>query len=177
MKNKYQKKKNKNRKYHGLTVIFRTIKNQSKQKIQSRPLWSTTRGRTYRDHLLHIGNLTNDTTEEEILALLALNGTTYLRENSLERMQFTDNGKFAGCIHVRMPRQFIETILELNGLGFKNRNLVIQPLTEMMKLQQSGKRNNYPPYGGLSFRTKQGGKGRGNGYSRGRGQSSTRQKE
>ena len=48
---------------------------------------------------LYIGNLTNDTTEEEILALLALNGTTYLRENSLERMQFTDNGKFAGCIH------------------------------------------------------------------------------
>ena len=57
---------------------------------------------------LYIGNLTNDTTEEEILALLALNGTTYLRENSLERMQFTDNGKFAGCIHVRMPRQFIK---------------------------------------------------------------------
>ena len=126
---------------------------------------------------LYIGNLTNDTTEEEILALLALNGTTYLRENSLERMQFTDNGKFAGCIHVRMPRQFIETIFELNGLGFKNRNLVIQPLTEMMKSQQSGKRNNYPPYGGLSFRAKQGGKGRGNGYSRGRGQSSTRQKK
>ena len=51
-----------------------------------------------------------DTTEKEILALLALDGTTHLRENSLERMQFTDNGKFAGCIHVRMPSR-TETLL------------------------------------------------------------------
>ena len=34
---------------------------------------------------LHIGNLTNDTTEEEILDLLRLEGTTYLRQNSLAR--------------------------------------------------------------------------------------------
>ena len=32
-----------------------------------------------------------------------------------------------------------------------------------MKLQQSGQRNNYTPYGGLSFRAKQGGKWRRNG--------------
>ena len=52
---------------------------------------------------LYIGNLTNDTTEEEILALLRLCGTTYLRENVLVRKQYTDNGRFAGCIHVRKP--------------------------------------------------------------------------
>ena len=52
---------------------------------------------------LYIGNLTNDTTEEEILALLRLGGTTYLRENVLVRKQYTDNGRFAGCIHVRKP--------------------------------------------------------------------------
>ena len=106
------------------------------------------------------GNLTNDTTKEEILALLALGSTTYLRENSLARRQYTDSGRFAGCIYVRMPQQFIETVLELNGLSFKNTNLVIQPLTEMMNLQQSGKRDNYTPYGGLSCQAKQGGKGR-----------------
>ena len=33
----------------------------------------------------YIGNLTNDTTEEEMLAVLGLEGTTYLRENSLAR--------------------------------------------------------------------------------------------
>ena len=32
-------------------------------------------------------------------------------------------------------------------------------LTEMMKLQQSGKRNNYTPYGGLFFRANQGREG------------------
>ena len=73
-------------------------------------------------------------------------------------------------------QQFIETVLELNGRSFKNRDLVIQPLTEMAKLQQSGKRNNYKPYGGLSFWAKQGGKGRGNGYSWGELQASKRQK-
>ena len=46
----------------------------------------------------------------------------------------------------------------------------------MMKLQLSGKRNNYTPYRSLSSRTKQDGKGKGNGYSRTGGQASTRQK-
>ena len=43
----------------------------------------------------------------------------------------------------------------------------------MMKLQLSGKRNNYT---NLSFRAKQGGTERGNRYSLGGGQASTRQK-
>ena len=92
---------------------------------------------------LYIGNLTNYTTQEEMLAPLELDGTTYLREDSLARKQYTDNGRFSGCIYMRMPQQFIETVLELNGLSFKNRDLVIQPLTDMMKLQLRGKRNNY----------------------------------
>ena len=111
---------------------------------------------------LFISNLANDTTEEEILAIMGLDGTTYLRKNNLARRQYTDNGRFSGCIHDRMPQQFIDS-LKINGLSFKNRDLAIQPLTEMMKLQQSGKRNNYTPYGGLSFRAKQGGKWRRNG--------------
>ena len=113
---------------------------------------------------LRSANLTDDTTEEEILALPGLDGTTL---NSLARKQYTDNARFTGCIHMRMPQQFIKIVLELNGLSFKNRDLVVQLLTKMMKLQLSGKRNNYTPYGGLSFRDKQGGTRRGNGYSRG----------
>ena len=107
----------------------------------------------------------NDTTEEEILGLLGLYNTTYFRENNLGRRQYTDNGRFAGCIHVPMLQQFIEKVLELSGLSFKDRALFIQPIIEMMKLQLSGKRNNYTPHGRLSFRAKQGGKGRGIGYS------------
>ena len=48
-----------------------------------------------------------------------------------------------------MPQQFIELVLELDGLSLKNRDLVIQLLTEMMKLEQRGKKNNHTPYGGL----------------------------
>ena len=59
-----------------------------------------------------------------------------------------------------MAQQFIETVLELSGLRFNNKNLVIQTLSEMMKLQLSVKRNNYTPYGGLSPRDKQGATGR-----------------
>ena len=117
---------------------------------------------------------TNDTTEEEILALLGLDNTTYLRENNLARRQYTDNGRFAGCMHVSMLQQFIETVLELNGLSFKDRALFIQPIIEMMKLQLSDKRNNYTPHGGLFLRAKQGGKGRGIEYFLGGGQASTR---
>ena len=39
-------KKNKNMKNHGLTVLLHTIKNESKQKIQNRPVWPTITGQT-----------------------------------------------------------------------------------------------------------------------------------
>ena len=77
---------------------------------------------------LYIGNLTNDTTEEEIMVLLGLDGTTHLRENSWAKRQYTDNGRFAGCIHVRMPQQFIETVLELDGLSLKKETLLFSRL-------------------------------------------------
>ena len=83
---------------------------------------------------------------------LGLGSITYLRENSLGRRQYTDNGRFVGCIHVRMLQHFTQTVLELTGLSFKNRDLVIQRLTEMMKLQQGDMKNLYTFYGGLSFR-------------------------
>ena len=89
-----EKKKNKNRTNHGLTLTA----NNNRKNIK-RPLKED----------LYIGNLTNDATEEEILALLGLDGTTHLRENTLSRRQYTDNGRFAGCIHVWIPQQFIET--------------------------------------------------------------------
>ena len=122
---------------------------------------------------LCIGNLTIDTSEDEILALLGLNSTAYLYKISLTRREFTDNGRFAGCIHVRMPQRFIETVLELIALSLKNRELVLQPPMKIRKLQQSGKRNNYRLYGGRSFHTKQGGRRRGTENFRVGGQAST----
>ena len=72
-----------------------------------------------------------------------------------------------------MAQQFIETVLELSGLRLNNKDLVIQTLSEMMKLQLSVKRNNYTPYRGLSPRDKQGATGREKKYSRGGSQAST----
>ena len=117
--------------------------------------------------VLCTGNLTDDTTEEETVAPLGVIGTTHLRENSPVRRQYTDNRKFSECIHFRILQQFIETVLELNRLSFKSRDLFNQSLTAIMKLQQSDKRNKYAPHGGLSPRAKHRGKGTGNGYSRG----------
>ena len=74
---------------------------------------------------LYIGNLTNDTSEEELLALLGLDGFTYLCENRLARRHYTGNARFVGCIHVWMPQQFTETVLGLSGLSFKNADFVI----------------------------------------------------
>ena len=48
---KKKNKQKKGRKNQGLTVVLRAIKNQSKQKIENGPLWSTARERTCRDHL------------------------------------------------------------------------------------------------------------------------------
>ena len=42
--------------------------------------------------VLYICNTTKVTTDEEIWALLGLDGTTYLRENSSARKEYTDNG-------------------------------------------------------------------------------------
>ena len=113
------------------------------------------------------GNLTDDTTEEETVAPLGVIGTTHLRENSLVRRQYTGNRKFSECIHFRILQQFTETVLELNRLSFKSRDLINQSLTAIMKLRQSDKRNKYTPHGGLSPRAKHREKGTGNGYSRG----------
>lgn len=47
MKNKYQKKKNREIK-KSLAVLLQTIKDQSKRNIQNGPSQSTTRGRAYK---------------------------------------------------------------------------------------------------------------------------------
>ena len=85
---------------------------------------------------LYVGNLASDTTEEEILALLILNSTTYFWEISLGRRQYTDNWRFNACVHMLMPQQFIERVLELNGLKSNSLEFVIQSLTKQVKLKQ-----------------------------------------
>ena len=81
MKNKYQKKKKKKMTNHGVTVLLQIIKNQSKYKIQNGPLWPNNMRKNIQRPLIedfYIGNLTNDTTAEEILATLRLDGTIYV---------------------------------------------------------------------------------------------------
>ena len=81
MKDKYQKKKKKKMTNHGVTVLLQIIKNQSKYKIQNGPLWPNNMRKNIQRPLIedfYIGNLTNDTTAEEILATLRLDGTTYV---------------------------------------------------------------------------------------------------
>ena len=87
-----------------LALLLRTIKDQSEWTL----LVNNKRKNIQRLRMedLYIGNVTDDTTDEEILlTLLGLDSTAYLREKSLLRMQqYTDNGRFAGYIHVRIPQ-------------------------------------------------------------------------
>ena len=89
MNNKYQKKKNKSwtdwplMDHQKSTLTEDSEQNlmaNNKRKNLQRPLMEN----------LYIDNLTNDITEEEILAILGLGGTTNIRENSLAKKQYRE---------------------------------------------------------------------------------------
>lgn len=89
IKNKYQRKKNKQNKgrtNQKLALLLQTIKDQSEWTL----LVNNKRKNIQRLRMedFYIGNVTDDTTEEEILlTLLGIDGTAYLCEKSLVRMQ------------------------------------------------------------------------------------------
>ena len=88
--------------------------------------------------------------------------------NSKITKGFEENGRFTGYFVLTIPQYFVETILEANGLEFRNRYLVVQPYTDMLRFYTKI-RTNYKPYGGLSYRGKSEGNRGGSRYTRGRG--------
>ena len=83
---------------------------------------------------IYIGNIDNSVTEEEVRELFGLNSTKYLRVSLSEiTKDFEENGRFAGCFLLMIPQYFVESILEANGSKFRNRYLVVQPYTDMLR--------------------------------------------
>ena len=132
MKNKYQKKKNREIK-KTLAVLLQTIKDQSKRNIQNGSSQSTTRGRAYKRIIrwwdLQQWDLCYDTTEEEILALLGLGGTTYSRENIMTRRQCTQELQDFLRVYIwGFPNRLYKKILEVSGIKFKTETLSFKQL-------------------------------------------------
>ena len=75
---------------------------------------------------LDIGNLTTDTTEEDIKELFGINNTTLLRENSTVQLHFNTKSKFKGYAILDTFTHVAEELLPLNGFEFKSRKLVIE---------------------------------------------------
>ena len=73
---------------------------------------------------LYVGNITADTTEEDIMQLFGLNTTTYLRNNTKIQVFHNTNSKTFAILQL-FYRHAVE-IIKLNGLEFKSRNLVIE---------------------------------------------------
>ena len=92
--------------------------------------------------------------------------------NSKITKGFEENGRFTGYFVLTIPQYFVETILEANGSEFRNRYLVVQPYTDMLRFNTKI-RTNYKPYGGLSYRGKSEGNRGSSRYTRGRGRSQT----
>ena len=83
---------------------------------------------------IYIGNIDNSVTEEEVRELFGLNSTKYLRVSLREiTKDFEENGRFAGHFLLTIPQYFVESILEANGSKFRNRYLVVQPYTDMLR--------------------------------------------
>ena len=83
---------------------------------------------------LYIGNLTNDTTEEEALTPpTPLGARRYYTPTQEQPGKKVVHRQWGTCwVYTQSDAP---TVLELNGMSFKNRNLVIQ----------SGERHNYAP--------------------------------
>ena len=75
---------------------------------------------------LYIGNLTTDSTEEDIKELFGINNTTLLRENSTVQLHFNTKSKFRGYAILDTFTHVAEELLALNGFEFKSRKLVIE---------------------------------------------------
>lgn len=73
---------------------------------------------------LYVGNISADTTEEDIMQLFGLNTTTFLRNNTKVQVFHNTNSKTFAIIQL-FYRHAVE-IIKLNGLEFKSRNLVIE---------------------------------------------------
>ena len=73
---------------------------------------------------LYVGNITKDTTKEDIMQLFGLNSTAYLRDNSKVQVFYHTNSTTFAIVQI-IHRYAIE-LLKLNGLEFKSRKLVIE---------------------------------------------------
>ena len=76
---------------------------------------------------LYVQSLSEDINESDLIELIGLRTTTYLRDNSDVQIPLSENtGKKRGFAYVKVPRHVNDELLKLHGLGFKGKMLVIE---------------------------------------------------
>ena len=75
---------------------------------------------------LYIGNISTDTTAEDIRELFGLNTTADLRENTNVQVFLNSKSQFKGYAIVEIYQRHAQELLKLDGFEYKSRKLVIQ---------------------------------------------------
>ena len=76
---------------------------------------------------LYVQSLSEDINESDLIELIGLRTTTYLRDSSDVQIPLSENtGKKRGFAYVKVPRHVSDELLKLHGLGFKGKMLVIE---------------------------------------------------
>ena len=75
---------------------------------------------------LYVGNISTDTTTEDVIQLFGLSTTKYLREQTSVQLVFNSKSRYKGYAYLHIPSHIAEEIMKLDGFEFKSRKLSIQ---------------------------------------------------
>lgn len=75
---------------------------------------------------LYVGNISSDTTKEDIMELFHSNTTKYLRDKSSAELCFNTKSKYKGYAYLNIPHHISTEILKLDGFEYNSRKLTIQ---------------------------------------------------
>jgi len=95
---------------------------------------------------LYVGNLEPSVTREDLSQLFGLETTPYLRKECQCELVLDDKGKSKGFAFVTVPEHVHVELMNLNGIEFYNRQLVIEESKTDSKTE--GKSTNKPRGGG-----------------------------
>ena len=81
-----------------------------------------------------VGNISIDTTKQDLIQVLGIHKTTYLRETVRIRLVNPLRHKFKRYALIKGPKFFMDRLLQCNGWEYKNRKLVVEFETNKSKI-------------------------------------------
>ena len=81
-----------------------------------------------------VGNISTDTTKQDLIQVLGIHKTTYLRETVRIRLVNPLRHKFKRYALIKGPKFIMDRLLQCNGWEYKNRKLVVEFETNKSKI-------------------------------------------